>query len=337
MTARVANRRHAPLEILVYSGCGYYTSTTRMSQHTDNTDDANTSNDGGGGGDSQTVARALAGATEVLRAGGVEEARREAGTLLADLLGRDRAYLFAHADDVLPPRLLSSFRERVGRRASGEPLQYITGRLEFYRLDFEVTPAVLIPRPETELLVETALELLRGESAPLVCDVGTGSGCVIVSLLYERADARGVALDISAGALAVAARNAARHGVSGRLELLASDCFGALAPPARRFSLVASNPPYVAESDVGGLQREVREHEPRVALTPGGDGLSVIRRLLSESPPHLRPGGHLVFEIGFGQHERVAALVDANVWTLLGIHRDLQGIPRTVALRLNDG
>ena len=304
-----------------------------MSQHTDNTDGAN---ERGGGGDSLTVARALAGAAEALRAGGVGEARREAGTLLADLFGRDRAYLFAHADDVLPPRLLSGFRERVGRRAAGEPLQYITGRQAFYRLDFEVTPAVLIPRPETELLVETALELLRAERAPLVCDVGTGSGCVIVSLLDERADARGVALDISRDALAVAARNAARHGVSDRLELLASDCFGALAPPARRFSLVASNPPYVAEADLGGLQREVREHEPRVALTPGGDGLSVIRRLLSDAPLHLRPRGRLVFEIGFGQHEAVRELVDPRVWTMLAVHADLQGIPRTVALRLND-
>jgi release factor glutamine methyltransferase len=198
-----------------------------------------------------------------------------------------------------------------------------------------VTPAVLIPRPETELLVETALELLGGDDAPVVCDVGTGSGCVVVSLLHERADARGVALDISPDALAVAARNAARHGVAARVEFFVSDCFGALAPPARGFSLVASNPPYVAESEVEGLQREVRDHEPRVALTPGGDGLSVVRRLLLEAPRHLRPRGHLVFEIGFGQHEAVRALVDARVWTLLDIRRDLQGIPRTVALRLN--
>lgn len=307
-----------------------------MSKHTDNTDDAN---DSDGGGDSATVAQALAEAAEILRSGGIEDSRRESGTLLADLLGRDRGYLFAHSDDALSPRLLSNFRERVERRASGEPLQYITGRQGFYRLDFEVTPAVLIPRPETELLVETAHEILRDDDddeAPLVCDLGTGSGCVIVSLLHERADARGVALDISREALAVAARNAARHGVSDRLELLVSDCFDALALAPRKFSLVVSNPPYVAESELAGLQREVRDHEPRVALTPGGDGLSVIRRLLSDAPHHLRPHGHLVFEIGFGQHEAVRELIDARAWTTLGIRPDLQGIPRTVALRLNE-
>jgi release factor glutamine methyltransferase len=218
-------------------------------------------------------------------------------------------------------------------------LQYIKGTQEFYGLDFEVNENVLIPRPETELLVETALETLKGTDSPLVCDVGTGSGCIAVSLLHARRDARALALDVSSAALEVAARNAARWRVADRIDFLVSDCFDALAPnehaAAARFDLVASNPPYVAEDDLEGLQREVRDHEPRVALTPGGDGLSVIRRLVSESPRHLKPGGHLLLEIGFGQHERVAALVDPRVWTLLDIHRDLQGIPRTVALRLN--
>ncbi len=305
-----------------------------MSQHKDNPDDAN--DPAGGEGDSPSIAQALAEASAVLRAGGVVPARRDSHTLLADLVGRDLAYLIAHSDDALSPPLLASFRVRAARRATGEPMQYITGRQEFYRLDFEVTPAVLIPRPETELLVETALEIMRDEPAPLVCDVGTGTGCVIVSLLHERADAAGVALDISGDALAVAARNAARHGVSSRLELIASDCFDALAPPARKFSLVVSNPPYVAECDVPILMREVRDHEPRVALTPGGDGLRVIRRLLSDAPRHLRPRGHLVFEIGFGQHEAVRELTDTRVWTTLGVRPDLQGIPRAVALRLND-
>ncbi|HEX8688095.1 MAG TPA: HemK/PrmC family methyltransferase, partial [Pyrinomonadaceae bacterium] len=170
-----------------------------------------------------------------------------------------------------------------------------------------------------------------------VCDVGTGSGCIAVALLHERRDARGLALDVSPAALAVAARNAARHGVSPRLALVASDCFAALDPAARKFEMIVSNPPYVAEDDLPGLQREVRDHEPRVALTPGGDGLSVVRRLVAEAPRHLKPGGHLLMEIGFDQHERVAALLDPAVWTLLDIHKDLQGIPRTVALRLKAG
>jgi release factor glutamine methyltransferase len=284
-----------------------------------------------------TFAEALREASAALRVAGLAEPRREAGSLLTHATGRDRAFLITHADDTLTAAELAGFREAVARRASGEPFQYIAGRQEFYGLDFEVTPDVLIPRPETELLVETALGLLAGAEAPLVCDVGTGSGCVAVALLRERADARCLALDVSEAALAVAARNAERHGVAGRLRLLVSDCFdalGAAGGEGARFDLVASNPPYVAEDALAGLQREVREHEPRAALTPGGDGLAVIRRLVADAPRHLKPGGHLVFEIGFDQHERVAALVDPAVWAPLGVRRDLQGIPRAVALRL---
>jgi release factor glutamine methyltransferase len=287
-----------------------------------------------------TIADALREASARLRVAGLGEPRREAGTLLAHALGREQAFLITHADEPLTASQLSDFLAFVERRAAGEPFQYIAGRQEFYGLEFEVGPDVLIPRPETELLVEEALELLKGLDAPLLCDVGTGSGCIAVALLHERRDARGFALDVSAAALAVAARNAARNGVDERLRLLVSDCFEALRDgehEGTRFDLVASNPPYVAESDLEGLQKEVRDHEPRVALTPGGDGLSVIRRLVAEAPHLLKRGGHLLLEIGFNQHERVASLIDPAVWTLLDIHHDLQGIPRTVALRLNDG
>jgi release factor glutamine methyltransferase len=285
-----------------------------------------------------TIADALREAAGQLRASGVADARREAGSLLSHALARDTAFLITHADERLTPEQLRSYHSIVERRASGEPLQYIRGTQEFYGLDFEVNADVLIPRPETELLVETALELLKGTDSPLLCDVGTGSGCIAVALLHERRDARAVALDVSHAALEVAARNAARWRVAERIDFHISDCFDALASVEHentRFDLIASNPPYVAEEDLESLQREVREHEPRVALTPGGDGLSVIRRLVSESPRYLKPGGHLLLEIGFDQHERVAALVDPTVWTLLDIHPDLQGIPRTVALRLN--
>jgi release factor glutamine methyltransferase len=284
-----------------------------------------------------TIADALREASEALSASGLAEPRREAVSLLSHALSRDRAFLVTHSEDSLTADELRSYLSTVERRASGEPLQYITGAQEFYGLDFEVNENVLIPRPETELLVEAALEILKGTDSPLVCDVGTGSGCIAVSLLHARRDARALAVDVSPAALEVAARNAARNGVAERIDFLVSDCFDALASNGRedaRFDLVASNPPYVAEADLEGLQREVREHEPRVALTPGGDGLSVIRRLVSESPRHLKPGGHLLLEIGFNQHERVAALIDPRVWTLLDIHHDLQGIPRTVALRL---
>jgi release factor glutamine methyltransferase len=284
-----------------------------------------------------TIADALGDGARRLRVAGVEDARRDAGSLLSHATGRDRTFLITHADEELTPTQLTAFNADLARRGAGEPLQYITGVQEFYGLDFEVTPDVLIPRPETELLVETALEFLKETASPLVCDVGTGSGCVAVSILHARLDARAIALDISADALRVAGRNAARNGVGERLELLVSDCFDALRSDELseiRFDLIASNPPYIAEEEIAGLQREVREHEPRAALTPGGDGLSIVRRLIAEAPAFLKPRGHLLIEIGFDQHERVASLIDARVWELPGIRLDLQGIPRCVALRL---
>lgn len=285
---------------------------------------------------SLTIAEALKEAARRLREACVAEARREAGSLLAHTLGQDRAYLFTHDDEALAPEKLSLFLGLVERRAAGEPRQYVTGRQEFYGLDFEVMPDVLIPRPETELLVEAALAVLRVYASPLICDVGTGSGCIPVALLHERVDARALALDISPAALQVAGRNAARHGVAERFTPLVSDCFDALRVGVwkeARFPLIVSNPPYIAERDIEGLQREVRDHEPRVALTPGGDGLRVIRRLVREAPDFLEARGHLLFEIGFNQHEQVTALIDPRVWTLLDIQPDLQGIPRLVVLR----
>lgn len=282
------------------------------------------------------IAEALHEAVARLRAAGLADAARpDARALLSHTLACDHAFLITHADDEIePPPLLSLFRERVARRAGGEPVQYITGRQEFYGLDFEVSPAVLIPRPETELLVEAALELLRATNEPpLVCDVGTGSGCIPVALLHERRDAHAVGLDISPDALAVAARNAARHAVGARLTFLVSDCFDALDSQAAPFALITSNPPYIAEREMPHLQREVRDYEPRGALTPGGDGLSVIRRLIRDAPRFLSPGGHLLCEIGYEQHAGVASLVDPHVWTMLDTRRDLQGIPRTVVLR----
>ncbi|HYN85165.1 MAG TPA: peptide chain release factor N(5)-glutamine methyltransferase [Pyrinomonadaceae bacterium] len=284
-----------------------------------------------------TVREALDEASAALRDAGVSDARREAATLLMHAAGRDRAYLFAHDDETLDEVAAARFRGFVARRARGEPSQYVTGRQEFYGRDFEVTPDVLIPRPETEHLVEAALEVLTGLSAPVICDVGTGSGCVAVTLLAERADARGVAVDISEAALRVAARNAERHGVRDRLALRVSDCFDSLGANSQdeqaRFDVVVSNPPYVRESQMSGLQREVRDFEPRVALTPGGDGLGVVRRLVGESARHLKTGGHLLFEIGFDQHEEVARMIDARVWTALETRPDLQSIPRVVVLR----
>lgn len=280
-----------------------------------------------------SIAEATLEAAQILRRSGVPEARREAASLLAHVIGCSRTFLITHAEEKIPALSFAEFRSLVERRAGGEPLQYITGGTEFFKLDFEVTPDVLIPRPETELLVEAGLNLLDRTDEPFVCDVGTGSGCIMISILHERAGARGLGLDISLSALGVARRNAARHGVERRFALILSDCLEALDESRARFHLIVSNPPYVAESALEGLQREVRDFEPRVALTPGGDGLRVIRRLLSDAPRFLHTGGHLLMEIGFDQHEAVRRLIDFQTWELLDIHKDLQGIPRTVALR----
>lgn len=263
----------------------------------------------------------------------VAEPRREAGSLLAHVLGRDRSFIVAHADELLTGEQSKALQSLVERRASGEPLQYLTTHQGFFKLDFEVTPDVLIPRPETELIVETALELLQDDPAPYFADIGTGSGCIAISILQDLPGARAIATDVSPAALRVAQRNAERHGVKDRLVLLESDCFSALDANAS-FTLIAANPPYVSEDELKTVQREV-SYEPRAALAAGPDGLSVIRRLVREARPFLCAGGYFVFEIGFGQSEAVERLVDRSVWKLLEIREDLQGIPRTFVLQGN--
>ncbi len=284
-----------------------------------------------------SIAEAVLHGANKLRKAGVPEERREAGSLLMHVLDRDRTYILGHAEDLLTDEQVEEFSESLEARAEGKPLQYITGRQEFFGIEFEVNPDVLIPRPETELLVEAALSIVSQNETPFICDVGTGSGCIAITLLHKLPRARGIALDISAAALAVAERNANRHGVQERLSFVTSDCFAGLGPAfGQTFDLIVSNPPYVAERAVAGLQREVRDFEPRVALTAGEDGLSVIRRLLVESGDYLKSGGCLIFEMGFDQHDAVKELIDKNVWKLLEIYDDLQGIPRTVALMKRD-
>lgn len=281
-----------------------------------------------------SIANALGEGAQRLQEAAVPEARRGAGSLLAHVLGRDRSFLIANADDAVTEKEFRSFRSLIERRAGGEPMQYITGHQEFYKLDFEVTPAVLIPRPETELIVEAALEIARNEPEPRIVDVGTGSGCLIISLLHEISAGRGLATDVSADALQVAQRNAQRHGINDRLALVGSDCFSGLRADGSAH-LIVSNPPYVADKEMNGLQREVR-YEPGAALAGGPDGLSVIRRLLLGARPFLHSGGHFVFEIGFGQSEAVEQLIDQRVWKLIEIRKDLQEIPRTFVLKVRE-
>lgn len=284
-----------------------------------------------------SIAEAILQAAHDLRKAGVPEARREAGSLMGHALGQDRSFVLAHADDLITTDEERHFREYLQARMKGKPLQYITGRQEFFGLEFEVNSDVLIPRPETELLIETALKLTTSlEFAPLLCDVGTGSGCIAITLVHELRqfpDSRATAIDISESAMAVARRNATRHDVAERIDFIVSDCFAELDPKVAQFDLIVSNPPYVRSDAMADLQREVRDYEPRLALEAGADGLSVVRRLLKDAGGFLKTGGHLLFEIGFDQSADVSEMLDRNSWKLLDIHKDLQGIPRTVALQ----
>ena len=281
---------------------------------------------------SLSIAEAILEGTNKLREGGVPEPRREAGSLLESVLARDRTFLITHSETRLTREDVLTFQERLGRRADGEPLQYITGLQDFFGLRFAVSRDALIPRPETELLVEAALDVLGPGSRALICDVGTGTGCIPISLLHEMPEARAVAVDLSRAAVGLAKRNAARHSVSERISLLVADSLSALAVQPR-FDLVVSNPPYVPDAEWETLQREVRDHEPRLALTSGSDGLTMIRRLLVETPGVLVKGGHFVFEMGYRQGAAVEEAIDPGVWELLRIRDDLQGIPRIAVLR----
>ena len=281
--------------------------------------------------ESRSIADTLREASQTLQAGEVPEPRREAGSLLSFVIEKDRTFLLSHADKLLDATDVDRFREVVARRAEGEPLQYITGVQDFYGREFRVTPDVLIPRPETELLVEAGLELIAEVRRPFICDVGTGSGCIALTLLCERTDARAVALDVSEAALKIAAQNAQSLGVGERVELKISDCFNGV--ERTTFDLIVSNPPYVSAAALAGLQREVRDHEPLVALSPGADGLIIIRRLLQEGAAFLNTGGHLIMEIGFDQGEAVQELIDPKLWRLVEIRPDLQGIPRIVIVQ----
>lgn len=260
------------------------------------------------------------------------EADLDARIMLEHLLQWDAARFFAHGEQPAGPDLVGRYGECINRRARREPTAYIIGEREFWGLAFEVTPAVLIPRPETELIVEIAMERCPDPSAPLaIADACTGSGCLAVALALERPAARVVATDVSQAALDVAARNAARHQVLSRVTFARTNILTGVDGP---FDLIVSNPPYVPVTDVSSLQPEVVEHEPHVALFAGGDGLDVIRPLVVQAAGRLQPGGLLLFEFGYGQAEAIRKLLaDSPGLTLVEIRNDLQGIPRTAVAR----
>jgi len=279
-----------------------------------------------------TLARGIA----RLESASVPSAALAAELLLLHVLDRDRTWLYAHPENTLSTNEIARYDDLLGRRAAGVPVQYLTGEQEFWGLTFEVNPSVLIPRPETEHVIEVALERLGAErrDAPLrIADVGTGSGCIAVTLARELPHAQIVATDISAGALEVARRNAARHNVAARITTLPMDLLEEyLADGRELFEAIVSNPPYVARTDQRTLQREVVEHEPHEALFAGEHGLDVYPRLIAQAAALLKPGGLLVLELGHGQSAHVAAmLAEDAAWARVGITSDLAGIPRVLA------
>lgn len=269
----------------------------------------------------------------------VPSAQLAAELLLMHVLGCDRGYLHSHPEINVPPETVDRYLRMIAERTTGKPTQYITGHQEFWGLDFEVTPAVLIPRPETEHVVEAVVDLSRhfgakAHPAVRIADIGTGSGCIALALASEFPRAEIYATDISRPALEVAARNAARLGMEGRVRFLEGDLLAPLldAGLAGALDFVASNPPYVAQAELDMVQREVREFEPRIAWGGLERGEQVYSRLFSQALPALRAGGFVVVEIGYNMCDRVSALLDES-WTETEVRPDLAGIPRVVIAR----
>jgi release factor glutamine methyltransferase len=277
----------------------------------------------------------------------LDRARRDAETLLLHHIGKNRAWLMAHGEEEFAGCSSIGYAALLERRRKGEPIQYITGECEFYGLPFHVTPDVLIPRPETEHLVEKILELIKTPGAPGPCvrtweakkldqplrilDVGTGSGAIIIALAIQRPTATFTGVDISESALSVARQNATRNNVAEHIRFLQGDL---LAPvDGERFEIIASNPPYVPDTDRALISVEVREHEPHVALFGGSDGLGIYRRLIPAAHAALVPGGYLVFEFGFSQQADIESLLTAAGFDQIEIIPDLQGIPRIASAR----
>jgi release factor glutamine methyltransferase len=294
--------------------------------------------------------QALAAAVGQLTSAGVPSPRMNAELLIMFTLDCDRAYLYAHPERELTNDEMRRYDEALARRSTGVPAQYITGHQEFWGMDLIVSPAVLIPRPETEHVVEAVLELARhGNSGPhqtqdqeqeqrtgvspphelRIVDVGTGSGAIALALAQELPTARVIAVDISSAALEIARVNAARHDLASRVEFRQGDLLDGFPPAA--FDFIVSNPPYVGESEEDSVQIEVRKYEPRNAVFAGATGLEVIERLIPQAQNTLKSGGWLVFEISGTLAERVRALLSG--WDEVSIRNDLQGIARVAIVR----
>lgn len=278
-----------------------------------------------------SVAERLAAARRRLEAAGLSapDAAIDTEVLARHILGWDRAGLIVRGRDPEPPDFPDRLDLLIARRAAREPVAQIIGSREFWGLEFEVTPDVLIPRPETEIIVEEALAFAGAHACRSVIDVGTGSGCVAVAIAHALPAVRVTAVDASAAALEVARRNAARHGVENRVTFHHGDVLEGL---TARVDLIVSNPPYVPDADAAFLQEDVVRYEPYIALFGGSSGLEVMERLVRQAPDRLAPGGQLIVEFGFGQAEEVKALAEGAGWRVVRVREDLQSIPRTIVL-----
>ena len=286
-----------------------------------------------------SVLRLLNWTTEFFKSRSIESSRLDAEVLLAEALGCKRIELYTRFDEVPAEPVRTAFKALVKRRAGGAPVAYLVGRREFYSLEFDVEEGVLIPRPDTELLVVTALDRIKERSVveeggdTLVADVGTGTGAIAVAIAHQAPSAKVVAIDVNPQAVALATRNAEKHSVSDRVYALESDLFSAV-KATRRFDLIVSNPPYVTTNELIDLDRAVRDHEPPVALDGGPEGTDVIERLLAAAPERLNEGGTLLFEISPMIAERVETLCqEAPGLEYTGMVNDLAGTTRMATVR----
>ena len=278
--------------------------------------------------ESWTVARLLEWTTGRFKERGIDSPRLEAEILLACALGIRRIDLYVRHDQIVDDAGRARFRDMVRRRQEGCPTAHIVGKKEFYSLDFAVSPATLIPRPDTELLVDEALRQAKPLMEPLIADIGTGTGCVAVALAHRLPKARIVAVDISPEALETARGNATRLGVADRVDFRLGDLLAPLA--GLRPDLIVSNPPYIPTKDIAGLDPGVRDHEPALALDGGPDGLRVIERLAEQALSLLAPGGKLLVEIGAGQEEGARGVLTRAGFTVESVRKDGGGHPRVV-------
>ncbi len=278
--------------------------------------------------ESWTVARLLEWTTGRFKERGIDSPRLEAEILLACALGIRRIDLYVRHDQIVDDAGRARFRDMVRRRQEGCPTAHIVGKKEFYSLDFAVSPATLIPRPDTELLVDEALRQAKPLTDPLIADIGTGTGCVAVALAHRLPKARIVAVDISPEALETARGNATRLGVADRVDFRLGDLLAPLA--GLRPDLIVSNPPYIPTNDIAGLDPGVRDHEPALALDGGPDGLRVIERLAEQALSLLAPGGRLLVEIGAGQEEGARRVLTSAGFTVESVRKDGVGHPRVV-------